>query len=360
MMDAQTTSAPPEKRPRSGPGTWKRHYCDPAVSPKHAKLRTSPRTSPERTPRSQELELPVLEAIAAMLGPYARHEEPPSVVADVLLRVLPMPDCARSTIAIVVHRKGTGTCNDLTYRQASALGACDRRTAINRFARTESYGFIHMEQRDHPWGGAAPNLITAQIPTWVYQQVDDFHTAAAPVPGAPAQSESEPAEAGTATATSEPAGPVSAGADVADAVPASPAPGAVAWPSEGGSASDAAAAATEPSRPAPVLSPEDAAIDARLDMIHAFTGQRLLVAAIRRFNAQEPKAERCSGAPRLDDEQILIALDQYIKKQRPIFERKKKYRERLPDRNWVENGIHVFLWGRRQASSNAREARARA
>ena len=111
MTDAHPTFALPPKRPRSGPGTWKRHYCDPSVSPKHAKGQPSPRTSPERAPRSHELELSVAQEIAALLSPYPRHHEPSHVVADVLLRLLPMPDCARSTIALVVHRNGTGACD---------------------------------------------------------------------------------------------------------------------------------------------------------------------------------------------------------------------------------------------------------
>src|SRR5262249_53574519 len=123
-------------------------------------------------PRAQELDRSIVGEIAALLGPHARHHEPAHVVADVLLRLLPMPDCARSTIALVVHRKGTGACDDLTYRQAGALGGCDRRTAVQRFARTEGYGFLRVEPRDYPYGGAAPNLITATIPAWVYQQID--------------------------------------------------------------------------------------------------------------------------------------------------------------------------------------------
>src|SRR4051812_41616154 len=103
MMVAQTASAPPQKRPRSGPGTWSRHYCDPAVSPKHARGRPSPRTSPARAPRSAHLELAVVKELAAVLAPYQRHHEPANVIAELLLRTLPMPDCARSTIAMVVH-----------------------------------------------------------------------------------------------------------------------------------------------------------------------------------------------------------------------------------------------------------------
>ena len=31
-----------------------------------------------------------------------------------------------------------------------------------------------MEQREYPYGGAAPNTVTANIPPWVYEQVDDY------------------------------------------------------------------------------------------------------------------------------------------------------------------------------------------
>ncbi len=168
MIDGQTSTPLPPKRPRSGPDTWPRHYCDPAISPKHAKGQPSPRTSPRRAPRSEVLALAIVMEVAAILGPYPRHHEPPNVVADVLLRVLPMSDRARSTIALVVHRNGTGTCNDLTYRQAGELSSCTRHAAIDHFGQTEGYGFIRMEQREHAYGGAAPNLITVKIPEWVY------------------------------------------------------------------------------------------------------------------------------------------------------------------------------------------------
>jgi hypothetical protein len=368
MMDAQTTSAPPQKRPRGGPDTWKRHYCDPDVSPKHAKglAGGSPRTSPERTPRSQELEFLVVEEIASLLAPYQRHQEPPNVVADVLLRVLPMPDCARSTVALVVHRKGTGSCDDLTYRQAGALGGCKRRTAINRFARTESFGVIRVEQRDHPWGGAAPNLVTAKIPSWVYEQVDDYN-AIPPILRPPGKSAAvAPASAGSAPpkATSLPqveltaaaltevnTAPETAAGGASPAV-ASPSPDIVATspPSSAAPASDAlpTLASAEPFVPAPVLSPEDAAIDARLVQIHALTRQRFQVAAVRGLNAQVPKLIPDAHKPELDDEQILIALDEYIKGELPAFERKARYRKRVSDRDWVQNGIHAYLWGLRK------------
>jgi PDZ domain len=361
-MDVQTTSAPPPKRPRSGPGTWKRHYCDPSVSPKHAKGRPSPRTSPERALRSQALEFPVVEEIAALLGPHARHQEPPHVVAEVLLRLLPMPDCARSTIALVVHRKGTGTCDDLTYRQAGALGGCDRRTVIHRFARTEGYGFIRVEPRDYPYGGAAPNLVSATIPSWVYEQVDAYHAILArPSPEAPAA-----AAPGSATGAPTPQvislSPLESTAGTPE-VPPEPVTGSVtvAGPvvllSTAPAVSDTAASihgvspapvGIEPPLPVPVLSPEDAAIDARLVEIHAFTRQRVQVAQIRDFNARAPTFVKGAGVPGLDDAQILVALGEYIKKQRPVFERKTKYRERLPDRKWVECGLHVFLWQKRR------------
>jgi PDZ domain len=368
MMDAQASVPLPRKRPRGGPGTWSRHYCDPAVSPKHAKGQPSPRTSPERMARSEELELPVVAEIASILCPYARHHEPPSVVADVLLRVLPMPDCAHSTIALVVHRKGTGTCDDLTYRQASTLGACDRRTVINRFARTESYGFIRVEQRDYAYGGAAPNLVTAKIPAWVYQQVDDYDamrpsgrrpdepattapaSAVEAVPGVSSLGQPEAAAVGPAVPAVVGAALGAAGAGSVAAAVASPfsAAGEVPLPP----ASDITAAASdafptpagmERSRAAPVLSPEDAAIDARLEEVHAFTGHRFQVAAIRSLNGRVPERAPNAGVPALDDDQIVAALTEYIKRERPKVERKAKYGEPLPARLWVQNGIHVFL-----------------
>jgi hypothetical protein len=367
MMDAQASVPLPQKRPRGGPGTWSRHYCDPGISPKHAKGQPSPRTSPERMARSEELELPVVAEIASILSPYARYHEPPSVVADVLLRVLPMPDCARSTIALVVHRKGTGTCDDLTYRQASALGACDRRTVINRFARTESYGFIHVEQRDYAYGGAAPNLVTAKIPAWVYQQVDDYDAVRPsgrrsdePATTAPASAvEALPAVASLAQPEATALGPVvptvlgaalgTAGAGPVAAAVASPLPtaGEVAPPASdiNSAASDVSPtpAGTAPSPPTPVLSPEDAPIAARLEEIHALTGHRFHVAAIRGLNGRVPERAPNAGVPALDDDQIVAALSEYIKRERPKVERKAKYGEPLPARLWVQNGIHVFL-----------------
>jgi hypothetical protein len=103
----------------------------------------------------------------------------------------------------------------------------------------------------------------------------------------------------------------------------------------------------EPSPPERSLSPEDAAVEALLVEIHAFTRQRFHVAAIRGLNATKPKRPPGAGVPSLDDEQILVALREYIKNQRPLFERKVRYRERLPDRAWVECGIHVYLWQKR-------------
>jgi hypothetical protein len=382
MTDAQTTTAPPQKRPRGGPATWKRHYCDPAVSPKHAKglVGGSPRTSPERTPRSQDLAFSVVKEIAGIVAPYTRHQEPPSVVADVLLRVLPMPDCARSTIALVVHRKGTGSCDNLTYRQAGALGGCDRRTAIDRFARTESYGFIHMEQRDYECGGAAPNLVTTKIPSWVYDQVDDYNAIPAILRPPDERAAVAPASAGGALprATSLPqveltaAAPVEASpqveltaaapaeartvpdaaAGVAPPLVASPSPDTTATspPSSAAPASHVlpTPAGAKPFVPAPVLSPEDAAIDARLVQIHAITRQRFDVAAVRGLNAQVPPLIADAEKPELADEQIPLALDEYIKRELPEFERKARYRKRIGDRDWVKNGIHAYLWGMRK------------
>ena len=348
------TPALPPKRPRGGKGTWTRHYCDPAVSPKHAKghVGGSPRTSPERTPRSEDLAFSVVKEIAAVLAPYTRHQEPPSVVADVLLRLLPLPDCARSTIALVVHREGTGSCDNLTYRQAGALGRCDRRTAIIRFARTESYGFIHMEQRDYECGGAAPNLVTTKIPSWVYEQVDDYlaipailrppdkSAAGALVSAGRAQVETTEASPATAEAAAVPG-------TVPDAV-ASPSSTTAAAPAASGTAVAEGAVGTETSPSAPALSPEDAAIDARLVEIHAFTSQRFQVASVRGLNAQTYQHKgRAHGVPNLDDADLLAALDEYIARQRPKLERKTKYHERPPRKEGVEHGIHAFLWYKR-------------
>ena len=80
--------------------------------------------------------------------------------------------------------------------------------------------------------------------------------------------------------------------------------------------------------------------------MRTFTRQRFQVAEIRGLNAKVPKRAPGVGVPRLDDEQLLLALDEYVKKQRPVFEHRAKYpkfRRRLEDREWVEDGIHVFL-----------------
>ncbi len=373
MLDGQTSTPLPPKRPRSGPDTWPRHYCDPAISPKHAKGQPSPRTSPKRAPRSEVLALAVVIEVAAILGSYPRHHEPPNVVADLLLRVLPMSDRARSTIALVVHRNGTGTCDDLTYRQASELTSCTRHAAIDHFGQTEGYGFIHMEKREHAYGGAAPNLITAKIPEWVYAQVDDYHAlpssrrpdetasaaqvraeggASAAQPGATAVGPALPTEVGAAPG-------MAAAGEVAAAV-ASPSPSAADGPpvsNTTAATSDVLPTTAAPERapPPPALSPEDAAIDARLEEIHAFTGYRFQVATIRGLNLKVPERRPQTGVPALDDEQILAALDEYIKNEKPKIERKAKYGERLPTRAWVQNGIHVFL-GYKRLRLNERTA----
>jgi hypothetical protein len=110
-----------------------------------------------------------------------------------------------------------------------------------------------------------------------------------------------------------------------------------------------------PPPPAPVLSPEDAAIDARLEEIHAFTGHRFQAATIRSLNLKVPERRPQTGVPALDDEHLLAALGEYIKSERPKVERKAKYGERLPTRAWVQNGIHVFL-GYKRLRLNERRA----
>lgn len=349
MMGAQPTSTLPQKRPRSGPGTWKRHYCDPAVSPKHAKGDPSPRTAPERAPRAVQLPLHTIGKIAEILGQHARHREPPEVIADVLGH-LPMSNCERSTVSIVQNRNGTGWCNDLTYAEAAELSACDRRTAIQRFARTEGYGCLHVEPREYPYGGSAPNNIRTRVPSWVYKQIDDY-LAVSTVPRrpdestapviAPARSDMLGNTSPAASTTTEPAAaaaPVlTAGAAPSASNPAATSDGAAPTPAE-----------TAPPPPAPALSPEDAAIDRRLVEIHAFTSQRFQVASVRGLNARvyEEKG-RVHGVPNLENAEILAALDEYINKQRPKLARKTKYRERPPRREGVEHGIHAFLWYKR-------------
>ena len=337
MMDLQPTSALPQKLPRSGPDTWKRHYCDPAVSPKHAKGRPSPRTAPERAPRAVKLPLHIVAQLAELLAPHPRHDEPPDVVHDVL-RQLPMSNCERSTVSIVQSRNGTGWCDDLTYAEAAELSACGPRTAIHRFARTEGYGCIHVEPREYPYGGAAPNNIRTKVPSWVYDQVDDY-LATSPTP--------RPPDASTAAAKPPALNESSA---VAEAAPLSAAVTAPSASDTGATAGEALPAPTgaAPSPPAPLLSPDDAAIDVRLVEIHAFTSQRFPVASIRGLNAQTYEERgHPRGVPNLDDAHILAALDEYIAKQRPKLERKAKYRERPPRREGVEHGIHAFLWYKR-------------
>jgi hypothetical protein len=246
----------------------------------------------------------------------------------------------------------------LTYRQAGELGACDRRTAINRFARTESYGFLRVEQRDYPYGGAAPNLVTAKIPSWVYEQVDGYRAmspglrptdepaavARVSVGEAPPVASVEPTAVEPAAPTEAVSAPGTAAGSVTAAVAS---PSSTAAPAASDSAATPSSVLPTPSLAAPVLSPEDAAINARLEEIHALTRQRFEVTAIRGLNAQVPKVVEGAGVPGLDDEQILLALDEYLKKQR-LKAKYPKCRERFRERAWVENGIHVFLWGKRQ------------
>jgi hypothetical protein len=271
------------------------------------------------------LGLAVVAEIASALAPYPRDREPRHVVADVLLRLLPMPECARSTVALVVHRHGTGTCDDLTYNQAGALGGYDRRTAIQHFARTESYGLIRVEQRGLAYGGAGPNVVTARIPAWVYEQVEAYR-ATSPAPADPEGIAATAAGGPEMSSTSMPAREV---VPVAIDIAPTGEPTASAPP------------------PAVVLAPEDAAIDALLAEIHAFTHQRFQVAAVRGLNGRAPAFVPGAGVPGLDDEQLLAALGEYIAKQRPEFERRVRYGERFPDRRWVERGVHIFLWQKR-------------